>query len=131
MLASCCSPEVDHRPAGQLLERQREGEVDAVVQGVGRGEGVPEQVQVLQAQPAEVAGQQGQLVVRGRQEPQLGEPAHAEGQPLELVVVQLEVDQLPELGELGGQALQAVLTEVQVLEGALQGGQAQGLAEAL
>lgn len=102
-----------------------------MVQGVGRGEGVPKQVQVLQAQLAEVTGQQGQLVVRRRQEPELGEAAHAEGQPRQLVVVQLQVDQFPELAELGREPPQAVLAEVQVLEGALQCGQAEGLAEAL
>ena len=75
-----------------------------MVQGVRLVEGVPKQVQVLQAQTAEAAGQQGQLVVRRRQELQFREAADAEREPHELVVVQLEVDQFPELAELGRQS---------------------------
>lgn len=102
-----------------------------VVQRVGVDEGVSEQVQVLQAQLLEVAGQHGQLVVCRRQEPELGEAADMEGQAVERVVVQLEVGQLPQLAELGREEPQAVLAEVQPLQGALQRGQAQRHAEGL
>lgn len=52
-------------------------------------------------------------------------------QACQLVVVQLEVDQLPQLTEVGGQSLKSVLAEVQVLEGALEAGEAKGWAEGL
>lgn len=102
-----------------------------MVERVGLDERIAEQVQVLQAEPAEVRGQRGQLVVCRRQEPQLGEPAHAERQTGELVVVQLEVHQFLELAELRREPPQSVLAEVQDLEGPLQRGQAQRLAEGL
>lgn len=52
-----------------------------------------------------------------------------ERQTNKLIVVQFEVHQFSELAELSGEGVQAILTEVQELEGLLQGGQAQGLAE--
>ncbi len=63
-----------------------------MVQGVRLDKRISKQVQVLQTQLAEVTGQRGQLVVRRRQEPQLGEPADVERQTNELIVVQFEVD---------------------------------------
>lgn len=54
-----------------------------------------------------------------------------ERQTDELVVVQFEVHQFFELAELSGEGAQAVLAEVQQLQGALQRGQAECLAEGL
>ncbi|TNN80274.1 hypothetical protein EYF80_009599 [Liparis tanakae] len=115
----------------QLLEWKRERQIHLVVQRVGLDKRIPEQVQVLQTELPEVRRQHGELVVRRRQEAQLGESAHVERQADELVVVQLEVHQLLELAELSGEGLQSVLAEVQQLEGPLQGGQAERLAEGL
>lgn len=105
--------------------------MNGVVQRVGLGKWVPKKVQVLQAQLAEVTWQQSQLVVRRWQEPQLREVADVERQANEFVVIQFEVDQFSELAEMRGKGPQSVLAEVQVLEGPLQGGQAEGLTEAL
>lgn len=54
-----------------------------------------------------------------------------ERQANELVVVQFEVHERSELAELSGERLQSVLAEVQELEGLLQRGQAERLAEDL
>lgn len=52
-----------------------------------------------------------------------------ERQTNQRVVVQFQVHQFSELAELGRQELQSVLAEVQDLQGPLQGGQAEGVAE--
>lgn len=59
-----------------------------MVQRVGLDKRVSEQVQVLQTQLAEVTGQHRELVVRGGEEPQLGESADVKWQTRELVVVE-------------------------------------------
>lgn len=100
-----------------------------MVQRVGLDKRVSEQVQVLQAQLAEVTGQHGELVVRRGEEPELGESANVERQTRKLVVVEFQVDEFPQLAELSGEVLQAVLAEVEQLQGPLQSGQAQLHAE--
>lgn len=65
------SPEVDHGARRQLLQRQRECEVNGVVQSVGLSKRVAEQVQVLQAQLPEARRKYGELVMSGGQETQL------------------------------------------------------------
>lgn len=92
-------------------------------------ERIPKQVQVLQTQLTEVTRQHRELVMRRRQEPQLGESAHVERQTDKFIVIQLEVHKFSELAELSREGLQAILAEVQELEGPLQGGQAEGHAE--
>ncbi len=84
-------PEVGHGSGSQLLKRKGECEFHGMVQGIWLDKWVSKQVQVLEAQLTEVTGQHSQLVVRRRQEPQLGESADVERQTDELVVVQFEV----------------------------------------